>query len=75
MIQAKVRVQAVSGNYAHGKNEIESIEVLARPVCDKLNEQWSKWTPAGEIKLTINNPDCFGKFIVGKEYLVNFTEA
>lgn len=39
------------------------------------NAQWSKWTPNGSLKMTINNPACFDKFEVGKEYYLDFTQA
>lgn len=39
------------------------------------NAQWSKWTPNGSLKMTINNPACFDKFEVGQEYYIDFTPA
>lgn len=39
------------------------------------NAQWSKWTPNGNLKMTINNPACFDKFEVGEEYYLDFTKA
>jgi len=39
------------------------------------NADWSKWTPNGSLKMTINNPECFDKFEVGKEYYLDFTAA
>jgi hypothetical protein len=39
------------------------------------NAQWSKWTPSGSLKMTINNPECFDKFEVGQEYYLDFTAA
>lgn len=39
------------------------------------NESWSKWTPAGSLAITINNPDACGKFKPGKNYYIDFSEA
>lgn len=39
------------------------------------NKSWSKWTPSGEIKMSITNPDAIEKFEVGKLYDVDFTPA
>jgi hypothetical protein len=52
-------------------------DVVLRPVTtsqdDDPNKSYSKWTPAGELKLSITNPDAFSQFIVGKLYDVDFT--
>lgn len=39
------------------------------------NSHWSKWTPSGTIYMHISNPKAFEKFVVGKQYMVNFEEA
>lgn len=39
------------------------------------NHVWSKATPAGNLQLTITNPDAQGFFAHGKEYLVTIEEA
>ena len=45
------------------------------PVVDDggSNAQWSKWTPGGELHLSISNPDAKGQHVVGKEYYVDIT--
>ncbi len=42
---------------------------------DSENHIWSRWTPDGEIRLTVSNPNMFGKFVVGDEYYIDFTPA
>lgn len=53
-------------------------EVVMRPVVtaedDDPNKSYSKWTPAGELKLSITNPDAFNYFSVGSFYNLSFTE-
>ena len=36
------------------------------------NASWSKWTPSGEIKMTITNPAAIDKFELGRSYFVDF---
>ena len=37
------------------------------------NAQWSKWTPSGELKMTVTNENAFETLEVGKEYFLDFT--
>ncbi len=39
------------------------------------NKSWSKWTPNGEVTLSITNPDAIDAFVPGKTYFVDFTPA
>lgn len=39
------------------------------------NESWSKWTPWGELRMSVTNPDAIAAFTPGKEYLIQFREA
>jgi hypothetical protein len=39
------------------------------------NAQWSKWTPNGSLKMTINNEAVFDAFEPGKEYYLDITPA
>lgn len=34
---------------------------------------FAKWTPQAECKMTVNNPDLFGKFAEGQKFYVDFT--
>lgn len=38
----------------------------------KGNEDWSKWTPSGEIKMMVTNPRAIEAFELGKEYELTF---
>jgi hypothetical protein len=40
-----------------------------------INESWSKWTPSGELKMTITNPAAIAAFEPGKAYYLDFTPA
>lgn len=39
------------------------------------NKDWSKYTPQGELKMTITNPGAIEQFELGKEYYLDFTPA
>ena len=39
----------------------------------QVNETWAKYTPSGEIKMTITNPEAIAAFDVGRAYFVDFT--
>lgn len=39
------------------------------------DNSFARWTPTGELKITVTNPAMFGKFKVGTKYYLTFTEA
>lgn len=41
----------------------------------KENKEWSKYTPSGNLTMSITNPDAFGWFEEGKEYFLDLTPA
>ena len=40
---------------------------------DTANAQWSKWTPAAQLGMTISNPDAWGTIHPGEFYFVDIT--
>jgi len=71
MVRAKFRVDCIK-LYADGRAEIEMSPVTSG---SEENKQFWKYTPAGNLKMQIDNPDAVSKFIPGKEYYVDFIEA
>lgn len=57
------------------EHEQENVHLNAVYGEDGINKQWSKWTPAGSLNLSISNPDAQGFFRAGKEYIVTIREA
>ncbi len=55
---------------------VETKQVVLQPVYgqgeDDANTQWSKWTPSGEIRLSITNPDIFPELVIGRTFFVTF---
>lgn len=39
------------------------------------NNTFARWTPSAELRMLIANPALIGKFTVGQEFYVDFTEA
>jgi hypothetical protein len=74
MVRAKFRVSSVSTtSYGPGTQDQSAVEMSA--VTDDSNKTWSKWTPSGSVKMTINNPDAMGQFKPGMTFFLDFTEA
>lgn len=42
---------------------------------DGDNVDWSKYTPVGELTMTITNPAAFGQFVVGQDYFLEIRKA
>lgn len=76
-VRAKFWVKSIQ--HHHVSSPLETCaEVALAPVygnADTPNGQWSKYTPQGEIKMTITNPDAVAAFDLGKAYYVDFSPA
>jgi hypothetical protein len=68
-IRAKFICNTVTRDAA--PNEI----VRLSPAYGDENKDWSKWTPAGAIELTLSEGAAQGAFVPGKSYFVDFTPA
>ena len=58
------------GTYLQMSEEIELTAVYGG-----TNEAWSKWTPSGQLRMTINNPNTQGKITPEKCYYIDLIEA
>lgn len=67
------KVQRTSSSAYGPPAPVDSEAVELVPVNGKGNEDWSRWTPSGSLKLTITNPEAVKQFEVGKDYFVDFT--
>lgn len=78
MVRAKFFVESIQHSDVPGTDQYASI--VMRPVFGtygdgKVNESWSKYTPSGQLQITITNPDAIDKFEKGKAYYLDFTPA
>lgn len=57
-----------------GEISSEEIELMAvyGPV-GSPNEQWSKYTPSGNLRFNVSNPEAFGKILPGQFIFVDLT--
>lgn len=81
-VRAKMRVTGVSQTcnaVADEESQCKAVTVTLQPVFggkdDEENRSWSKWTPSGELKLTITNPQAFEQLKIGKAYFVDLHPA
>ncbi|MBV6650982.1 MAG: hypothetical protein KI789_14760 [Hoeflea sp.] len=74
-VRAKFFVKQIINHHNGDLKADHAGEVVLSPVYDDANKDWSKWTPQGEIKMTITNPAALDAFELGGQYFVDFTPA
>ena len=79
-VRAKCRVTGIHESTSiTGDGNVQQKTVTLQPVYggkdDEANKDWSRWTPSGELRLTITNPDAYEQFKLGKAYFVDFNPA
>jgi len=62
-----VAIRSITG---HSSTAVCFTAVSARDEVDDPNRDWASYTPAGELSLTVNNPDLLDHFEVGADYRV-----
>jgi hypothetical protein len=75
---AKFRVTSVTREIGESEKILrEQVSLIAVYSSDKNSEnyQWSQYTPAGNLALTITNPNAFGKLKMNKDYILEFNEV
>lgn len=72
MLRAKFIVTQIT-KHSDGAETVELGAANGRK--DTVNAQWSKWTPSGNLRMQINNPEAQGKLIPGKYYFLDISEA
>lgn len=65
--------------HADNDGNIQAEEITMSAVySDKegsVNKQWSKWTPACQLKFTVNNPAVFGRILPGQFFMADLTRC
>lgn len=83
MMRAKFQLGTVTQNIGPS-GDIQSVQIGAFPVTgnapfgpngESEDNTYARYSPSGELKLTITNPELFGKFKPGQKFYLNFTEA
>lgn len=77
-LRLKMVVNTVTRN-ATQDGSIDSEEItLSAVYSDKegsVNKQWSRWTPAGQLKFTVSNQAALGRVLPGQFYFVDLHEC
>jgi len=79
-VRAKMRCIEVSDRTSITGKAVETKFIRLQPVYgsdenDKANKEWSRWTPSGELQMTVTNPDAFNQFKLGVCYYVDLNEV
>lgn len=77
-MRAKMRITGIDRQFAG--QETLSFAAVARSdgyPADGSDENntYAKYSPSGQLSLTVANPALLGKFAVGEEYYLDFTKA
>ena len=73
-ILSKFRVDHINDFTEDEQNPGKTIRL--RAVIDgKENKSFSKWTPSGEVNISITNPNAFEQFHQGEEFYVVFKKV
>ena len=83
-MRAKMRLNAITNRYSPGESAGITQETLnftavaaSTYPADGSDEDntYAKFSPSGNLSLTVANPALIGKFEVGQKYYVDFTPA
>ncbi len=69
----RVRAKMKCASVTKYEGSCESVALCA--VYGPGNEEWSRMTPSGDLKLSITNPDLMGAFAPGKVYFIDIVET
>lgn len=82
-MRAKLQVSSVTGFKTDPDGPTTQETVVFNAVTEKPfdaegnseDNQFAKWTPSAEFRISITNPALFGTFVQGEKYYVDFTKA
>ena len=74
MVRCKMKVVERKDQMWYSAEKPITAVVLAA-VTGEANKTWAKYTPSGKIELSIDNPDAYAYFEIGKTYFVDFNAA
>jgi hypothetical protein len=69
-VRAKFKCESVT-KFENGSQ----VKLRATNQKDGDNQDWSQWTPAGALEMTITNPPAENAFAPGKFYFVDIGEV
>ncbi len=72
-VRAKMRCMLLKDGGSGEDGQIRTVSFYPVHEDNGLNKEWSRWTPSGELTLTITNPAAHRQFELGKVYFVDIT--
>ena len=76
-MRAKFELQNVT-QIAEDAEELRFVAVTEKPFDEEGNSEdnsFSRWTPTGELTMTITNPNLIGTMEPGEKYYLDFTKT
>lgn len=73
MVRAKFRCQSITSNAGYGGQQFVFSAVGPADGEIPENERYHKYTPSGELKITVDNPPAQEQFALGEYYYLDFT--
>lgn len=75
-IKAKFFVIEIKHLHIHTPDEVMAeIELQAVTQTNEGNTSWSKYTPSGNIRMTVTNPNAIAAFEIGQSYSLTFEKS
>lgn len=72
-VRAKFRCNAITEKTMNGNDICKEVQLNPVYGNGEANKEWSKYTPSGELKMTITNPAASDQFKVNKDYYLDIT--
>ncbi|WP_319532869.1 hypothetical protein [uncultured Cohaesibacter sp.] len=74
-VRAKFVVTSITENETGSEDEVSATIEMEAVTNGEGNESWSKWTPAGQLTMTVTNPAALADFAVGAACYLDFSAA
>ena len=75
MVRCKMIVIERKNTFNQWSGTKPTTAVVLYAVSGDENKTWAKHTPSGKIEISIDNPDAYDQFELGKTYFVDSTPA
>jgi hypothetical protein len=73
-IVAKFKVLAVEHTKPENSGDEYEYVALEAVTEGEENAEWSKYTPSGQLQMTVTNEKCFGQFVEGEEVYLTLSK-
>lgn len=75
-IKARFTLQSIEQHATHADDEcLCNVRFTAVTASNEDCKSWSKYTPNGELTMTITNPGALSALSVGQDYLLDISPA